>query len=265
MRIKQITFFSLAIMFLSCDDSNYIRTYYLPKEKINKINPQTIKKRTGTSGLIWEKPDSWIPSEGSSMRLASFAIPYSGGTGDLSVIQLSGTGGGIESNVNRWRQQLDLESHSLIRIENYITNKTVGIMPVHVFGNPCDIDGIKGIADRYNLKVIYDAAHAIGSEYGGKSILSYGDISALSTHATKLLNSGEGGGCVAKNKTITDRLRSIRFFGHNKHKSDILFDGLNGKLTELQSALGIVNLKYLDEVIADRKIKYKYYLMELEF
>ena len=149
------------------------------------------------------------------------------------------------------------------RIENYITNKTVGIMPVHVFGNPCDIDGIKEIADRYNLKVIYDAAHAIGSEYGGKSILSYGDISALSTHATKLLNSGEGGGCVAKNKMITDRLRSIRFFGHNKDKSDILFDGLNGKLTELQSALGIVNIKYLDEVIADRKIKYKYYYSAL--
>ncbi len=145
------------------------------------------------------------------------------------------------------------------RIENHITEKTVGIMPVHVFGNPCDINGIESIADRYNLKVIYDAAHAIASKYNGKSILSYGDISALSTHATKLLNSGEGGGCVATNKIIHDKLKSIRFFGHNKDKSDILFDGLNGKLTELQSALGIVNLKFLDEVVADRKVKYKYY------
>ena len=93
--------------------------------------------------------------------------------------------------------------------------------------------------------------------------MSYGDVSALSTHATKLLNSGEGGGCVAKNKIITDRLRSIRFFGHSKDKNDILFDGINGKLTELQSALGIVNLKYLDEVITDREIKYQYYYSAL--
>lgn len=145
------------------------------------------------------------------------------------------------------------------KIENHITEKTVGIMPVHVFGNPCDIDGIKRIADKYSLKIIYDAAHAIGSKYKGKSVLSYGDVSALSTHATKLLNSGEGGGCVAKNKTITKRLRRIRFFGYNNDKSDILFDGLNGKLTELQSALGIVNLKYLDKIIADREKKYQYY------
>ena len=136
-------------------------------------------------------------------------------------------------------------------------------MPVHVFGNPCDIDGIQRIAERYNLKVIYDAAHAIGSKYNGKSILSYGHISALSTHATKLLNSGEGGGCVAKNKKITNRLRRIRFFGYNNDKSDILCDGLNGKLTELQSALGIVNLKYIDEIIADRFKKYQYYYSAL--
>ena len=110
-------------MVLSCNDDNYIRTYYLPKDKANEIIPPKIKKRTGTSGLTWDKPNSWIPSEGSSMRIASFAIPYSSGTGDLSVIQLSGIGGGIESNVNRWRQQLDLESQSLIEIENNITNR----------------------------------------------------------------------------------------------------------------------------------------------
>ena len=95
----------------------------LPKDKTNEIIPSTIKRSTGTSGFTWDKPNSWNPSEGSSMRIASFAIPYSGGTGDLSVIQLSGTGGGIESNVNRWRQQLDLESQSLIEIENNISNR----------------------------------------------------------------------------------------------------------------------------------------------
>ena len=123
MRIKQIIFFYLVVMGLSCDDSKNIRTYSLPKDKANEIIPPKIKKRTGISGLTWDKPNSWIPSEGSSMRIASFSIPYSGGIGDLSVIQLSGTGGGIESNVNRWRQQLDLESISLIEIENNITNR----------------------------------------------------------------------------------------------------------------------------------------------
>ena len=123
MRIKQITFYCLALILLSCDNGNHVRTYYLPKEKANNLIPSKLEEGNGTSGLILEKPNSWIPSEGSPMRIASFAIPYSGGTGDLSVIQLSGTGGGIESNVNRWRQQLDLESQSLIEIENNITNR----------------------------------------------------------------------------------------------------------------------------------------------
>ena len=106
-------------MVLSCDSSNHTRTYNLPKVD---FVPQGIKKTTEEAELIWEKPDSWISSKGSSMRLASFSIPYSGGAGDLSVIQLGGMGGGIESNVNRWRQQLDLESQSKIEIEKNIIN-----------------------------------------------------------------------------------------------------------------------------------------------
>ena len=104
-------------MVLSCDSGNHIRTYNLPKVKEKNFTPSTIKKEIKPSGFIWEKPDSWTPSKGSSMRLASFAIPYSRGSGDLSVIQLGGTGGGIESNVNRWRQQLDLKSQSWNEIE----------------------------------------------------------------------------------------------------------------------------------------------------
>ena len=119
---KKITCFCLTIVVLSCDSSNHTRTYNLPKVKINDFVPQGIKKTTEEAELIWEKPDSWIPSKGSSMRLASFSIPYSGGAGDLSVIQLGGRGGGIESNVNRWRQQLDLESQSKIEIEKNIIN-----------------------------------------------------------------------------------------------------------------------------------------------
>ena len=111
------------IVLQSCGQDNHIRTYYLSKEKENNFIPPAIIRETAPSGFIWEKPDSWVPSEGSSMRIASFAIPYSGGSGDLSIIQLSGTGGGIESNVNRWRRQLDLEPLNWIAIEKNVINK----------------------------------------------------------------------------------------------------------------------------------------------
>ena len=117
-------------MVLSCDSGNHTRTYNLPKVKNNNIVPQGIKKTTEQAELIWAKPDSWIPSKGSSMRLASFAIPYSVGSGDLSVIKLNGSGGGIESNVNRWRRQLDLESQSWIEIEKNIVKKD-GILGIY--------------------------------------------------------------------------------------------------------------------------------------
>lgn len=131
-------------------------------------------------------------------------------------------------------------------------------MPVHVFGNPCDVDAIEAIAKKHKLKVIYDAAHGIGSTYKGKSLLAYGDISATSLHATKLLNTAEGGGCIATDPAIHERLKRIRFFGHNDAK-EVIEDGFNGKMTEVHAALGIANLKYYDEVLADRKQKYQLY------
>ena len=110
-------------MIFSCDSNNHIRTYSLPKGKTNNFNPPSIKRETEPAGFVWKKPDSWMPSEGSTMRLASFKIPYSVGYGDLSVIQLSGTGGGIKSNVNRWRHQLELVSQSWIEIEKNIISR----------------------------------------------------------------------------------------------------------------------------------------------
>lgn len=144
------------------------------------------------------------------------------------------------------------------RIEECITDKTVAIMPVHVFGNPCDVEAIDKIAKKHNLKVIYDAAHAIGSIYNGKSLLEFGDISATSLHATKLFNTAEGGACITSNRELDEKLKRIRFFGHNDAK-DIIEDGFNGKLTEVHAALGLANLKYYDEVLADRKQKYMLY------
>lgn len=144
------------------------------------------------------------------------------------------------------------------KIEAAITKNTVAIMPVHVFGNPCDVEAIEAIAKKHGLKVIYDAAHAIGSTYKGKSLLEYGDISATSLHATKLLNTAEGGGCITRNIELYEKLKRIRFFGHNDAK-DIVEEGFNGKLTEVHAALGIANLKYYDEVLIDRKNKYTIY------
>jgi len=143
-------------------------------------------------------------------------------------------------------------------IEPLITSRTVAIMPVHVFGNPCDVDAIKNIADKHNLKVIYDGAHAIGSSYKGKSLLEYGDITATSLHATKLLNTAEGGGCITRDQLLNEKLKRIRFFGHDDRK-DVIEDGFNGKMTEIHAALGIVNLRYFDDVLTDRKRKYMLY------
>jgi dTDP-4-amino-4,6-dideoxygalactose transaminase len=157
----------------------------------------------------------------------------------------------------------DIDSETLnidvSKIEALINENTVAIMPVHVFGNPCAVDEIEKVAKKYKLKVIYDAAHAIGSAYKGKSLLNYGDISVTSLHATKLLNTAEGGGCIANNIDIIEKLKRIRFFGHDENK-EIVEEGFNGKLTEIHAALGIANLKYFDDVLADRKIKYHLYL-----
>lgn len=156
----------------------------------------------------------------------------------------------------------DIDPHTLNldpqKLEEKITPNTVAIMPVHVFGNPCDVEAIEAIAKKYNLKVIYDAAHAIGSTYDGESVLNWGDISATSLHATKMLNTGEGGACIAKDNELHEKLRRIRFFGHNDAK-DVVEDGLNAKLTEIHAALGLANLRYFDSILEDRKEKYKLY------
>jgi dTDP-4-amino-4,6-dideoxygalactose transaminase len=145
------------------------------------------------------------------------------------------------------------------KIEERITDKTSAILPVHVFSNPCDVDAIQEIADKHNLKVIYDAAHAMCVNYNGKSLLEYGDISATSFHATKIFQSGEGGACITKDQQLFERLRRLRFFGHNE-KKDIVDEGINGKMTEIHAALGLASLKWLDDVLRNRREKYELYM-----
>lgn len=143
-------------------------------------------------------------------------------------------------------------------IEEKITCHTVGIMPVHVFGNVCDIDGIQEIAERHNLKVIYDACHAVGVNYKGRSVFEYGDISATSFHATKMLNTAEGGGCFTLDAKLDERLREMRFFGFENH-ADVVCDGTNAKMTEVHAAVGLANLPLLQPALEDRKKKYMLY------
>jgi dTDP-4-amino-4,6-dideoxygalactose transaminase len=148
------------------------------------------------------------------------------------------------------------------QIERRITSRTSAILPVHVFGNPCDIEAIQEIADRRDLRVIYDAAHAMCVNRAGHSVLDDGDISATSFHATKIFQTGEGGACVTRDPELAERIRRLRFFGHDDSK-DVVDVGCNAKMTEIHAALGLVNLRYIDGVLATRREKYEYYLEQL--
>ncbi len=144
------------------------------------------------------------------------------------------------------------------KIEEKITCHTVAIMPVHVFGNNCDFEAIDAVAEAHNIPVVYDACHSVGATYKGESVFKQGTISVTSFHATKMLNTAEGGGVFTLNKEIDEKLRRIRFFGFQNH-ADIVEDGFNGKMTEAHAAIGIANLRYLDKALADRKEKYTRY------
>ena len=137
------------------------------------------------------------------------------------------------------------------KIEAAITAETKAIMPVHVFGYACDVDAIQKIADKHGLKLIYDSAHAFGSVYNGKALATYGDVSTLSFHATKLFHTIEGGACVVRDKAVSDRLELIKRFGHEKDTHIRL--GINAKQDEFNAAMGLVNFKHLKEIIATRK------------
>ena len=148
------------------------------------------------------------------------------------------------------------------KIEAAITDKTCAILPVHVFSAPCDVVRIQEIANKHKLKVIYDAAHAMCVKVNGKSIMSYGDVSCTSFHATKLFNTCEGGACFAGNKELAARIRRMRFFGFDEQK-DIVDDGMNAKMTEISAALGLANLRHLDVVRKNRREKYELYQLLL--
>jgi len=138
------------------------------------------------------------------------------------------------------------------KIEAAITSKTTAIMPVHVYGTPCNTEAIQLIADKYGLKIIYDAAHAFGVEKDGKSILSNGDISTLSFHATKTYNTVEGGALICKDEAMKKQIDYLKNFGFAS-ETEVVMPGINGKLDEIRSAYGLLNLKYVDNAIEKRR------------
>lgn len=138
------------------------------------------------------------------------------------------------------------------KIEAAITPRTTAILPVHVYGKPCDTETIQAIADKYGLKVIYDAAHAFGVEVNGESLLNAGDMSTLSFHATKVFNTIEGGAMVMHDEKTKQRIDYLKNFGF-ANEIEVVGPGINSKMDEIRSAYGLLNLKQVDAAIAARQ------------
>jgi len=148
-------------------------------------------------------------------------------------------------------------------VEAAITPQTEAILGTHVFGNPCDCEALEEIARKHGLALIYDAAHAFGVRYKGKSILEYGDASMVSLHATKLFHTVEGGFVVAKDPQVAEKVEWMRRFGHNGYEA-FHGVGINAKMSELHAAVGLCNLKYLERVIEARSKACSHYDSAIE-
>lgn len=138
------------------------------------------------------------------------------------------------------------------RIEAAITPRTTAIMPVHVYGNPCDTKAIGEIANIYGLKVIYDAAHAFGVKVDGKSVLEYGDMATLSFHATKVYNTIEGGALITRSPEMKQRVDYLKNFGF-ENETQVIAPGINSKMDEIRAAYGLLNLQIVPQAIQERK------------
>lgn len=152
---------------------------------------------------------------------------------------------------------VDIDPHTLnldpARIEAAITPQTTAIMPVHCYGRPCDVEAIQKIADNYNLRVIYDAAHAFGVRDGEGSVLRHGDLSVLSFHATKVFNTFEGGAIVCPDARTKQRIDHLKNFGFVDEVT-VVAPGINGKMSEINAAFGMLQLRGVDEAIARRAV-----------
>src|SRR5690606_37242822 len=150
---------------------------------------------------------------------------------------------------------IDIDCSSLnldpAKIEAAITPQTTAIMPVHCYGKPCDIESIQKIAENYNLRVIYDAAHAFGVEDAGGSVLRHGDLSVLSFHATKVFNTFEGGAIVCPDATLKKRIDQLKNFGFVDEVT-VVAPGINGKMSEINAAFGLLQLQHVEHAMQRR-------------
>ena len=164
----------------------------------------------------------------------------------------------------------DIDPHTLNlapdKIEASITPSTTAILPVHCYGHPCDVEAIQRIADNYNLKVIYDAAHAFGVQNNGGSVLRCGDLSVLSFHATKVFNTFEGGAIICPDAKTKQRIDNLKNFGFVDEVT-VVATGINGKMSEINAAFGLLQLKHIDHALARRKeidVRYRDMLREVK-
>lgn len=137
------------------------------------------------------------------------------------------------------------------KIEEKITPQTKAILPVHVFGYACDVEKIEHIAERRNLKVIYDGSHAFAAQYKDRSLLTFGDISTCSFHATKPFHTFEGGACIIRDDSVADKIELIKRFGHQYDNHCCL--GINAKMSEVHAAMGLANMPYINELLEKRR------------
>ncbi|SFC56900.1 dTDP-4-amino-4,6-dideoxygalactose transaminase [Alkalibacterium subtropicum] len=162
-------------------------------------------------------------------------------------------------DINRYDMTIDAD-----KIEELITEKTSAILPVHIFGNPCDVEKIDKIAEKHNLKVIYDAAQSFGVKVGGKGIGTFGDASMFSLHATKSFHTIEGGAVTFNDDLMKEKLMKLRTFGCiNKRGGGRNIVGINAKMNEFQASMGLCNLRHYQAEIEKRKSIYHYYLDKL--
>src|SRR5699024_7261645 len=225
-------------------------------------------------GLCWLSNDDRMVQRRDEQLEEYFGVPQlkyvSNGTVDLQIaIKAMGLGGEIittpfsyvattSSIVWEGSQPVfvDIDPDTLninpAFIEEAVTDQTTGILATHVFGNPCDIESIQEIADKYDLKVIYDAAHCFGTKYKDESVFNFGDISTASFHATKLFHTVEGGAIITKDPELDQKIQRMRNFGHAGpgHFEGV---GINGKNSEFHAAMGLTNLDYVNKILDRRK------------
>jgi len=160
---------------------------------------------------------------------------------------------------------IDPNSHNIdpSKIENMITPNTTGIIGVHVWGRPCDIENLSKIAEKHKLKLLFDAAHAFGCSYKGNMIGGFGDAEVFSFHATKFLNTFEGGAVATNNDKLAEKIRLMKNFGFTG-QDKVIYIGTNGKMNEISAAMGLSSLEAMDEFISANYDNYKHYALELD-